>query len=209
VVQNIKSGRMPVEKTSAEAFVVQKCVPYPYHSNVQKYAIGALGIRLVIPHLAYELFVETRELSYVYSWRHINDRSVRGHIRKHILKYLHRVPDIYRYVQAVHPNVYAHAHTHCLSLCVSMCAHLREARLIHVWDMTHPCAHLDTTHQGARIDTHRDPPHIYVRHDPCICEKWHVSLCCSYVRHVSFICKTWLIHVRHDLGICETWLIQV
>jgi len=51
--------------------------------------------------------------------------------------------------------------------------------------------------------------HSYVRHDSFICATWRIHMCDmthSYVRHGAFICATWLIHmcdmahsyVRHD-----------
>jgi len=58
--------------------------------------------------------------------------------------------------------------------------------------------------------------HSYVRHDSFICATWPIHMCDmthSYVRHDAFICATWPIHMcdmmhsygRHDSFICAMW----
>jgi len=65
-----------------------------------------------------------------------------------------------------------------------------------------------------------DMAHSYVRHGSFICATWLIHMCDmahSYVRHGSFICATWFIHmcdmahsyVRHGSFICATWLIHM
>jgi len=52
--------------------------------------------------------------------------------------------------------------------------------------------------------------HSYMRHDSFICVPWLIHMCAmthSYVWHDSFIFMTWLIHVCHDSFICVTWRI--
>jgi len=54
--------------------------------------------------------------------------------------------------------------------------------------------------------------HSYVRHDSFICVTWLIHMCDmthSYVWHDSFICVTWLIHLCHDSFICLTWLVDM
>jgi len=85
---------------------------------------------------------------------------------------------------------------------------------------TYRNTYLDThmsIHRYIYVDTHSTPE--YVRHDSFICETWLIHMCDMnylYVWHDSFICVTWLIHtcdmthsyVRHDSCICVPWLIH-
>jgi len=65
-----------------------------------------------------------------------------------------------------------------------------------------------------------DMTHSYLRHDTFICATWRIHMCDmthSYLRHDTFICATWRIHMcdmthsylRHDAFICATWHVHM
>jgi len=100
--------------------------------------------------------------------------------------------------------------THLCDTCATVCA----TTLIYTW-CHNTYSNVTYVHQRWFISDTRiqmcDMTHSHVRHDSFICVTWLIHM----LWHDSFICATWLIHkcdmthsyVRHDSFICVTWLI--